>query len=164
MKDANGNTQAIPAREQQILRLLLYLAAVLFAVGLVSPMLTISKFIFIKSSFSVFSGVVELLQSGNIMLGIVLGVFSIVLPILKLQILHKLLTPGNTPTSTGKRRLHHMHEYGRWAMLDVLVVAVLIVTVKLGALASVQVHFGLYIFGAAVLLILLITNRIVHYT
>ncbi len=154
----------MPVREAEILRLLLYFAAVLFAVGLVSPMLTISKFVFIKSSFSVFSGVVELMRNGNIVLGFVVGVFSIVLPILKLQILLRLLSPGNTPTSTIKRWLHLMHEYGRWAMLDVLVVAVLIVTVKLGALASVQVHFGLYIFGAAVLLILLITNRIVRYT
>ena len=57
-----------------------------------------------------------------------------------------------------------MHEYGRWAMLDVMVVAVLIVTVKLGAIASIQVHYGLYVFGAAVMLIMLITHRVVKLT
>ena len=51
-----------------------------------------------------------------------------------------------------------MHDYGRWAMLDVMVVAMLIVTVKLGAIASIQIHPGLYVFGAAVLLIMLITQ------
>ena len=154
----------IPPGEAGLLRLLLYIAAVLFAVGLVTPMLTISKFIFIKSSFSVFSGVIELMRNHNIVLGIVVAAFSIVLPILKLQILHRLLAADRQSTPKTRRSLYLMHEYGRWAMLDVFVVAVLIVTVKLGALASVQVHAGLYIFGAAVLLILLITNRIVQHT
>ena len=54
--------------------------------------------------------------------------------------------------------LNLMHDYGRWAMLDVMVVAMLIVTVKLGAIASIQIHPGLYVFGAAVLLIMLITQ------
>ena len=54
-----------------------------------------------------------------------------------------------------------MHEYGRWSMLDVLVVAVLIVAVKLGPIASIEVHYGLYVFGIAVLLIMYITNRVV---
>jgi paraquat-inducible protein A len=53
-----------------------------------------------------------------------------------------------------------MHEYGRWGMLDVFVVAVLLVTVKLGAIASVKVHPGLYYFGAAVLLMMIITHRL----
>ena len=68
----------------------------------------------------------------------------------------------NTPDI--KRYLHLMHEYGRWAMLDVMVVAVLIVTVKLGAIASVQVHYGLFVFGTAVVLIMLITKQVVHLT
>jgi len=60
--------------------------------------------------------------------------------------------------------MHLMHEYGRWAMLDVMVVAVLIVTVKLGAVASIEVHYGLYVFGTAVLLLMLITKWVVHLT
>ncbi len=163
MKNDKEAVQTIPEGEARLLRRLLYCTVVLFAVGLVTPMLTISKFIVIKSSFSVFSGVVELLRNGNILLGIVVGVFSIVLPMLKLQILHRLLSANRQTTPKIRRSLHLMHEYGRWAMLDVLVVAVLIVTVKLGALASVQVHFGLYIFGASVLLIMLITRQIVHH-
>jgi len=45
-------------------------------------------------------------------------------------------------------------------MLDVFVVALLIVTVKLEAIASIEIHSGLYVFGAAVLLIMLITHQI----
>jgi paraquat-inducible protein A len=46
-------------------------------------------------------------------------------------------------------------------MLDVMVVAMLIVSVKLGAIASIQIHTGLYVFGGAVLLIMLITHQVV---
>lgn len=53
-----------------------------------------------------------------------------------------------------------MHDYGRWAMLDVLVVAVLIVTVKLGMIASIEIHWGFYVFASAVLLIMLLTHRV----
>ena len=53
-----------------------------------------------------------------------------------------------------------MHEYGRWTMLDVMVVAMLIVTVKLGVIASIQVHVGLYLFGLAVLLLMFITSKV----
>ena len=43
-------------------------------------------------------------------------------------------------------------------MLDVFVAAVLIASVKLGSLASIELHFGLYCFAASVLLIMLATQ------
>ncbi len=49
-------------------------------------------------------------------------------------------------------------------MLDVFVVAILVVTVKLGAVANVEMHYGLYFFAAAVLLTMFITARIVKIT
>jgi paraquat-inducible protein A len=55
-----------------------------------------------------------------------------------------------------------MHDYGRWAMLDVMVVAMLIVMVKLGAIVSITIHSGLYVFGSAVLLIMYITHHVVR--
>ncbi|MCG7946062.1 MAG: paraquat-inducible protein A, partial [Candidatus Thiodiazotropha taylori] len=61
------------------------------------------------------------------------------------------------------RWLKWMHDFGRWAMLDVMVVAVMIVTVKLGVVAEVEIHSGLYLFGAAVLLIMYITHQVVVY-
>jgi paraquat-inducible protein A len=36
--------------------------------------------------------------------------------------------------------------------------------VKLGTIATIQVHFGLYLFAAAVLLIMFVTQRIVTLT
>ena len=143
---------------------MLILASLLFAVGIFLPLITISKFTFIRNSFSIVSGVYELLMEGQFILFLLIAAFSIVLPVLKLSVLHRVLVSLRDLTPRTKQYLRLMHEYGRWAMLDVMVVAVLIVTAKLGAVASVKVHFGLYVFGAAVLLIMFITHRVVRLT
>jgi paraquat-inducible protein A len=49
-------------------------------------------------------------------------------------------------------------------MLDVFVVAVLVVAVKLGAIADVEMRYGLYAFAGSVLLTMLITSSIVSLT
>ena len=144
------------------LRFLVYLATGLLILGIVAPMMTISQLIVISSSFSVYSGIVELFRNGQYFLFLVVGGFSIVLPLMKLWVLFKLTSKHPMSGSTLKRTLSLMHEYGRWAMLDVLVVAILIVAVKLGTIASLQIHYGLYVFGAAVLLIMLVTSRVIR--
>jgi len=161
---SNNQLAVIPESNARALRWLLMLAAVFFVLGIFFPMITLSKFIIIENSFSVVSGVVELLNNGQFAIFIVVTGFSIVLPVMKILVLFKLLSTSTKQNPKTRRYLHLMHEYGRWAMLDVMVVAVLIVTVKLGAIASIQVHFGLYVFGASVLLIMLITHKVVRLT
>lgn len=46
-------------------------------------------------------------------------------------------------------------------MLDVFVAAMLIVAVRLGAIADVKIHFGLYAFATSVVLTMLATSKIV---
>ena len=51
-------------------------------------------------------------------------------------------------------------KYGKWSMLDVLVVAILVSTVKLGSMANIEVHIGLYIFAMGVLGSMWLTKNI----
>lgn len=154
----------IPVAEARRLRIVLAITTALFIAGIFLPMVTISQFIVIESSFSVVSGVLELLRNGHILLFIIVALFSIIIPLLKIAVLFRLLAARMLTSPATRRYLRLMHDYGRWAMLDVMVVAVLVVTVKLGAIASIEVHYGLYLFGLAVLLIMLITHRIVRLT
>jgi len=147
----------------QQLRWLLLLTSLLLAAGFVTPMLTLTKFVVVSNSFSIISGIWQLLQEGHIALFILVAAFSVVLPVAKIILLFNLLHPNTTEPKRRKKLLHLMHEYGRWAMLDVMIVAILIVTVKLGALASIEIHDGLYIFGLAVVLIMFITQQVVNY-
>lgn len=154
----------IPESDARRLRWLLGIASVLFLLGIYFPMVTITKLVVFTNSFSIVSGVVELSRNGHILLSVLVAGFSIVLPVLKILVLFKILSLKTLSDARTRRYLSLMHDYGRWAMLDVMVVAVLVVTVKLGAVASIEVHYGLYVFGLSVLLIMLITNRIVRLT
>jgi len=144
------------------LRWLLVITSLLLIAGFVMPMMTITKFMMVSNSFSIMSGIWQLLQDGQFFIFIIVACFSIVLPLAKISLLFNLLHPNTTQPNQRKKLLQLMHDYGRWAMLDVMVVAILIVTVKLGAIASIQVHSGLYIFGLAVLLIMFITHQVVN--
>jgi len=155
---------AVPRRHALIIRWLLLTVLISLIIGLISPMMTMTKFYFIDSSFSVMTGVYELYLSGHYLLLVIITAFSIALPLLKIYVLFRLVGNHTTEPRTLQRYMHLMHEYGRWAMLDVMVVAVLIVTVKLGAVASIETHYGLYVFGTAVLLLMLITRWVVHLT
>jgi len=125
-------------------------------------MLTITQFLLIRNEFSVISGITELWKAQQYILFVVISLFSVVVPLAKLVLLFRLLNSHNLPSQGKIRLLHLMHDYGRWAMLDVMVVAMLIVTVKMGAIASITIHPGLYVFGAAVLLIMLATQMTVN--
>lgn len=146
------------------LRLYILIAAGLLLAGLVSPIITLTKFMLVENTFSVLSGVVELLMEGRIFLFLLIAGFSIVLPILKLWVLYQLVSKRSAAEKSVRRLLHWMHLYGKWSMLDVFVVAILVVAVKLGAIADVEMRFGLYAFAASVLLTMLITSSIVSLT
>ena len=154
----------MPVIAPNYLRWILLLSSVLLLVGFFTPMLTITKLVFFDHSFSIMSGIAQLWRDQQFFLFVVIGGFSVLLPLAKIMVLFKLLSPNTHHPEYGKKLLHLMHDYGRWAMLDVMVVALLIMAVKLGAIASIHIHAGLYIFSAAVILIMLITQQVVRHT
>ena len=156
-------SEAYPEKAR-LLRLYILIAAVLLFVGLVAPIITLSKFVLVQNTFSVLSGVIELFEEGQIFLFLLIAGFSIVIPILKLWILYSLVSKKVVARDRTKKQLHWMHLYGKWSMLDVFVVAVMVVAVKLGAIADVEMRYGLYAFAASVLLTMFITSRIVGLT
>ena len=150
--------------EAKRLRFILGVTLLLLSAGLVAPIITLNKFVLIENTFSVFSGALELFSEGKFFLFIIITGFSIALPLLKIGVLHKLLSAKESNADSLSKYLHWMHLYGKWSMLDVFVVAVLVVAVKLGAIASVEMRFGLYLFAAAVLLTMYVTARVVNLT
>ncbi|WP_319558192.1 paraquat-inducible protein A [Thiomicrorhabdus sp.] len=160
MQDINVNLAASFPRETKWLKALLAITTVLLIVGLLAPIITLKKFVLIENTFSVLSGVIQLLSEGQFLLFILIGGFSVILPFLKILMLFRLLGKRTDQQHLSKY-LHWMHLYGKWSMLDVFVVAVLVVAVKLGAIASVEIQFGLYTFAAAILLTMYITAKVV---
>jgi paraquat-inducible protein A len=147
--------------EARRLRLLLWITTLCLAAGLVAPIITLKKFVLLENTFSVLGGVIQLLQEGQLFLFLVIAGFSIVLPLLKIGVLYRLLSVSPGRAGALDSYLHWMHLYGKWSMLDVFVVALLVVAVKLGVVASVEMRAGLYAFAAAVILTMYITARVV---
>jgi paraquat-inducible protein A len=56
-----------------------------------------------------------------------------------------------------KKVLFWLKILGKWSMLDVFVVAIVIVAVKFGLMAKAEPRAGVYVFGAAILLSMFLT-------
>jgi paraquat-inducible protein A len=82
------------------------------------------------------------------------------MPAWKMYLLYRLLHEQDGDNSRRHRQLHVLSFLGKWSMLDVFVVAILVVTVKLGAIANITVHVGIYLFTLAVLASMLLTHKI----
>ena len=141
------------------------IAAILLLLGVYLPLITVSKFIIVTTTYSLLSGIFSLLSNGQIILFVIVFIFSVCLPIAKMYCLYKIIFSKNDMHAPQiVRYIKWMHDYGRWAMLDVMVVAVLIVASKLSVIAYVEVHLGLYLFGMSVIMVMFLTNRVSRLT
>ena len=107
------------------------------------------------------SGVVYLWGSGSWVLALVVFIASIAVPLLKLVSLTLLLisVQGRWRRQTQPRtRLYRFLELiGRWSMLDVYVVTILVALVQIQTLASIRPGSGVIAFAAVVVLSMLAT-------
>lgn len=110
---------------------------------------------------TILSGIAFLWHSGSWVLALVVLVASVVVPMLKLFSLTYLLLSvqrQSTRAPQARTRLYRWLELiGRWSMLDVYVVAVLVALVQVQSLASIVPGPGVVAFGAVVVLSMLAT-------
>jgi len=108
---------------------------------------------------TIMSGVVFLLTHGMWPLAIVVFTASVFVPILKIVILTSLLVSvhrGSRWRPVERTRLYRVTEaIGRWSMVDIFVVTILVALVRLGNLATVEAQPGAVFFGAVVVLTML---------
>jgi paraquat-inducible protein A len=108
---------------------------------------------------TIMSGVVYLLLHGMWPLAVVVFTASVFVPMLKLAILLFLLFSvhrGSSWRPVDRTRLYRITEaIGRWSMVDIFVVTILVALVRLGNLATVEAQTGAVFFGAVVVLTML---------
>jgi paraquat-inducible protein A len=108
---------------------------------------------------TILSGVVYLLRHGMWPLAIVVFTASVFVPLLKLVILVGLLVSvqlGSRWRPLDRTRLYRITEaIGRWSMVDIFVVTILVALVHLGNVATVEARPGAVFFGAVVVLTML---------
>jgi paraquat-inducible protein A len=136
----------------------LIIAAFIFYIPAnVLPITTVVSFGKAQSD-TIMSGVIYFIKTGMWPIALVIFVASICVPLLKLIILTLLLISVQRKSRWRLRdrtRLYRITELiGRWSMLDIYVVTILVALVNLGAVATITAGPGAVFFAAVVVITL----------
>ena len=134
---------------------LAFLTILLLVPGLLLPFVK-STIAGRESTYSVITGITQLYHDNHAFLAIIIFMFSVLFPITKACFL-LLSTSALIPiTKRNRSRLAHFAiTTGKYSLLDLLIVALLIIIVKLDGLAQVEPMIGTAFFGSSVLLAML---------
>jgi len=132
----------------------------LFLFGLFLPIMTVRKgFLMFHSTqvYSIVATVRALLENRDFALMAIVAGFSILFPMWKYWVCLRFLF-GNLRPDAAMRLLHAIRLLGKWSMLDVFVIAMLIVIIKVDGLVEVKSSIGLYYFGGSVITSMVLTS------
>ena len=130
---------------------LLVLAVLLFLTGIFFPFFHVTKFWIFHDGISVVGGILTLFQEGEYFLFAVLSLFTLVFPGVKLGLLAVIWAERDHALARVRRLHGWVENAGRWSMLDVFVVAILIVVMKSAGVAQIRIGVGLYLFTFSVI-------------
>ncbi|MGA9703354.1 paraquat-inducible protein A [Pseudomonas sp.] len=137
---------------------LLITAAILYIPANLLPIMTINS-LGQGDPSTIMAGVVQLVQHGMFPIAAVVFIASILVPTFKLVGIGLLLfsVQRHQPLSAQQRIvMYRFIEFiGRWSMLDIFVIAILVAVVNFGRLASVEANLGAAAFASVVILTML---------
>lgn len=132
----------------------LVLAAIIFYIPANVLPITIIISLGKAQSDTIMSGVIYFIHTGMWPIALVIFLASVFVPLLKLLILIFLLISVQRKSSwrqQDRTRLYRITEIiGRWSMVDIFVVTILVALVHLGGLATIHAGPGAIFFGAVV--------------
>ena len=137
----------------------LVLAAMIFYIPANVLPMTVTSALGATQADTIMSGVIYFIHSGSWEIALVIFTASIFVPFMKFMILIYLLLSiqfKSIKKPTDRTRLYQLTEaIGRWSMLDVYVVTILIALVKLGVLANIDAGPAVIYFAAVVVVTML---------
>ncbi|MET1080751.1 MAG: paraquat-inducible protein A [Pseudomonas sp.] len=152
--------QVHPRRPNSLTRTwaLLLTSALLYIPANLLPIMSVSSF-GKGHPDTIMSGVVTLVQYGMLPIAAVVFIASIVVPTFKLVGIALLLysVQRHQPMSARQRILMYrfIEWIGRWSMLDIFVIAILVALVNFGSLAQIEAGVGAVAFASVVILTML---------
>ncbi|MEN0060186.1 MAG: paraquat-inducible protein A [Bdellovibrio sp.] len=138
------------------LSLSLSLTALIFYVPAnLYPFMTIEMY-GLRNTSTIWGGIVSLADANSWAIAIIVFLASILIPLLKLVILFYLSLSNAQDPHGVKRKLYLFVEaIGRWSMLDIFLLAVLVAIMKLGPMAHVEPGLGSLMFLLVVIFTML---------
>lgn len=132
--------------------LMLLAALACFLIGISLPFTAVTKLWLFNNQVSVCQGLVIFWKSGEIFLFLILFVFTICFPFVKMNALLALWLYPRLTADQAKAFYKFVSHLGKWSMLDVFVVAILVLTLRSSSLASIRVGSGFFMFFISVML------------
>jgi paraquat-inducible protein A len=133
-------------------------AAICYVPANTLPIMTVSYFGKGEPS-TIMSGVIDLVNNGMVPIAVVVFVASIVVPTFKLIGLAWLLISVQRKRAIRARQRMFLFRFiqwiGRWSMLDIFVISILVTLVDFGNFASVEANPGAIAFAAVVIFTML---------
>lgn len=126
--------------------LLLLLAAIFLALGLILPIIRLERLYFFTETPSLVELVASLFQTGDTGLALLVGLFSIIFPIFKLAGLAIQLSGRVDEAGLFRRAMPHL---SKWSMMDVMLVAIVVFAAKTSGLAVAVSQPGLWFYAAS---------------
>jgi len=140
---------------------LLFAAVILYIPANLLPVMTVVS-LGRDSTNTLMGGVIHFVQTGAWLLALVVFVASILVPLSKILVLSSLLLSVQfrwCARLRDKTRLYRLIEFmGKWSMVDVFVIALLVALVQFGEFATIKAGAGSLSFAAVVLLTLWATS------
>ena len=139
---------------------ILALSAGLLVIGWFSPMMTVNQFLFLEEQISVFDSLLTFAVHGEIFLLVMVFLFSVVFPAAKIISSYLLWYEYDVTSDHFQKRVRILQEIGKWSMVDVFLVALVVAAVKVSIIGDIYLHWGLYSFTASVLLAMIVLSRL----
>ena len=142
----------------QMTSALLLLTSILFPLGLLLPAVETTRVWLWRGEHSIASCGLALLEAEEYALAGIVWVFSLLFPAIKLTWMWRLQFRRSAPPGPAQLRLLEL--LGKWSMADVLVIALLVLTVRGNFVFGAAPLPGLFVFALAVALSMLVSGRI----
>lgn len=128
-------------------------AMVLYFPANLLPILSVESFAGDQRS-TIMGGVIQFWEEADYPVAIIIFVASVLIPVVKIiSIIALCFAARSGRKARGMTRLYRMTEFvGRWSMVDVFVVAILVAVVQLGSTISIHPGAGAISFAAVVVL------------
>ena len=149
---ANQSLAQTYGRQSLPIVLMLFCALGLFVAGIFRPFTEVTKLWIFESRVSVYDGLIILAKAREIFLFLILLVFTVCFPFVKLLSLITLWLKPGLPREKIVKMYSFVSHMGKWSMLDVFVVAILVILLKSGNIASIRVGDGFFLFFSSVML------------
>jgi paraquat-inducible protein A len=146
--------------DRWLLTPLFVLALVLLALGLYMPAISVESVPLFEEDVSILDGAAVLWEEEQYFLFLVIVVFSIIFPTLKIALGLWAWLWADLGIRSPLRLVRGIEQLGKWSMLDVFVIAIVVAALNITVITAVWVHEGIYLFTAAVVLSMVAMGRL----